>query len=116
MSVIRQNGTGPEDSSQFVHQLEIDHKSLNLLITGLSPDHHSIQGVLRFVYMKLNLNIVEEEIMHVFKIAETTRGPIIKIWFHNILTRIAFYKARTHVNSRDTFSYTSRVQPNRNPM
>ena len=93
----RQRDQPSEDSSLFVSQLEIDHKSLNLLITGLPHDLHSTQGVLRFAYNKLNLNIAEEEIIQVFKIAETNRGPIIKVRFHNILTRTAFYKARTRL-------------------
>ena len=93
MTTIRQRDQVPEYSSQFVSQLEIDHKSLNLLITGL-PLH---PGVLRFAYTRLNLNIAEEELVHVFKIAETNRGPMIKMRFHNILTRTALYKARTRL-------------------
>ena len=97
LTTIRQRDQVSEDSSQFVSQMEIDHKSLNLLITGLPHDLHSIQGVLRFANTKLNINIAEEEIVHVFKIAETNRGPMIKVRFHNILTRTAFYTARTRL-------------------
>ena len=59
---MRQEPPANQDSSQFVSELEIDHKNLNLLVSGLPTEYHSIQGTLRFAYTRLNLSIAVEEL------------------------------------------------------
>ena len=85
---------------QYNNKMELDDCAYNLLAAGLPEELQTIGGMIAFAYEKFNLHITPKDIQNVFKIADTQRGPLVKIRFGSMAARTAFYKARTRLGPR----------------
>ena len=84
-------------TNSFVHQMEIEHRNLNVLLSCLPTEYHSITGLKRFATHYMGHEIRDGELLQVFKVGESNRGVIVKARFATMDARTRFYKARTRL-------------------
>ena len=75
-----------EGTNRYAHQMEVEHRNLNVLLSSLPPEFHSVEGLRRFSRNYLQHEIRDNELKEVFKIGETNRGPIVKARFSSSYT------------------------------
>ena len=97
--VLRQN-------TEYVSRMELSDRALNLLGAGLPPDMQTVGGLIAFAFKRLQLNMTPADIINVFKIGDTQRGPLVKIRFGSMAARTAFYKARTKLGPTTTIWFS----------
>ena len=87
--------------NQYVRRMEVDDRSLNLIISGLPHEIQSVGRIIAFAFDKFDLHMSTSDIMRVYKVADTQRGPLVKL-------RLGTMEARTAnlgLNSAPTQPY-----------
>ena len=97
INVLTAKNEDREGSSKYAQHMEIEHRNLNVLISCLPLEFHSIKGLRRFSRNFLQHDIGESELVEVFKVGMSNRGDIVKARFATINARTRFYKARTRL-------------------
>ena len=108
-SSIRENDIPnmvPRQNTEYVNRMELSDRALNLLGAGLPPDMQTVGGLIAFAFERLQLNMTPADIINVFKIGDTQRGPLVKIRFGSMAARTAFYKARTKLGPTTTIWFS----------
>ena len=88
--------------NQYVRRMEVDDRSLNLIISGLPHEIQSVGGIIAFAFDKFDLHMSTSDIVRVYKVADTQRGPLVKVRFGMMEARTAFYKSRTKLGPNST--------------
>ena len=108
-SSIRENETptmAPRQNNEYVNRIELSDRALNLLGAGLPADLQTVGGMIAFVHERLQLHMTPADIVNVFKIGDTQRGPLVKIRFGSMAAQTVFYKARTKLGPTTTIWFS----------
>ena len=95
MAAIDRQAKAQVGSNSFVHQMEIEHRNFNVLLSCLPKEFQSIEGLKHFALHYMGHEIKEGELQQVFKVGDSNRGEVTKARFTTMDARTRFYKART---------------------
>ena len=102
INTIDQGARHEVSQNQYVRRMEVDDRSLNLIISGLPHEIQSVGGIIAFAFDKFDLHMSTSDILRVYKVADTQRGPLVKVRFGTMEARTAFYKSRTKLGPNST--------------
>ena len=97
MAIMNKQAKDHIGSNSFVHQMEIEHRNFNVLLSCLPKEFQSIEGLKRFALHYMGHEIRDGKLQQVFKVGDSNRGEVIKARFATMDARTRFYKARTRL-------------------
>ena len=95
INTLNNRNENSESSNKYTHLMEVEHRNLNVLLSCLPPEFHSVEGLCGFSRSYLRHDIGDNELTEVFKVGDANRGVIVKARFATLDARTWFYKART---------------------
>ena len=102
MHAMEQQTSIVQPQNAYLNRMESDDRCLNLVMACLTPEMQSVEGIMAFALERLHLRMTNMDIVRVYKIADSQRGPLVKVRFGSLEARTVFYKSRTSLGPSST--------------